>query len=49
MAPGAADSALVATKRAGTGLCFVVFPVVFVFAFAVHPDQLSLRLLGPSA
>ena len=24
-------------KRVGTGLCFIVFPLVFVFAFSVHP------------
>jgi hypothetical protein len=48
MTSGAANSALVATKRIGTGLCFVIFPVVFVFAFAVHPDLLSPRMLGPS-
>jgi hypothetical protein len=48
MTPGAANDPLVATKRIGTGLCFVVFPIVFVFAFAVHPDLLSPRLLGPS-
>ena len=48
MTSGAANSPLVATKRIGTGLCFVIFPVVFVFAFAVHPDLLSPRMLGPS-
>jgi hypothetical protein len=48
MTPVAATSALVTTKRIGTGLCFVIFPIVFVFAFAVHPDLLSPRLLGPS-
>jgi hypothetical protein len=48
LTPGAANSPLVATKRIGTGLCFVVFPIVFVFAFAVHPDLRSPRLLGPS-
>lgn len=44
----AAPSILVSTKRVGTGLCFVIFPIVFVFAFAVHPDLLHPRLLGPS-
>lgn len=39
---------LSSTQRIGTGLSFVVFPIVFVFAFAVHPDLLSPRLLGPS-
>jgi len=35
-------------KRWGTGLCFIVFPAVWIFAFAVHPDLLGPRLLlGP--
>jgi hypothetical protein len=37
-----------ATRRIGTGLAFVTFPLVFVFAFSVHPDLLHPRLLGPS-
>jgi hypothetical protein len=48
MSPVAANSPLMTTKRVGTGLCFVIFPIVFVFAFAVHPDLLSPRLLEPS-
>ena len=35
-------------KRIGTGLCFIVFPMVWVFAFAAHPNLLQPRLLlGP--
>lgn len=34
-------------KRIGTGLCLIVFPLAFVFAFAVHPGLLSPHLLGP--
>ena len=34
-------------KQVGTGLCFILFPVLFVFAFAVHPGLLNPRLLGP--
>lgn len=35
-------------RRTATGLCFVVFSLVWVFAFAVHPDLLHPRLmLGP--
>lgn len=34
-------------KRTGTGLAFIIFPLVFVFAFAGHPDLLSPKLLGP--
>lgn len=33
--------------RVGVGLCFIVFPLIWVFAFAVHPDLLDLRILGP--
>ena len=39
---------LSATRRIGTGLSFVIFPIVFVFAFAVHPNLLHPQLLGPS-
>jgi hypothetical protein len=35
------------TKRIGTGLTFIIFPLVFVFAFAVHPGLLSPHLLSP--
>jgi hypothetical protein len=38
---------LAAVQRIGTGLAFVLFPLVFIFAFAVHPGLLSPRLLGP--
>ncbi len=34
-------------KRIGTGLALIVFPMVWVFAFAVHPHLLSPHLLGP--
>lgn len=40
---------LSATRRIGVGLSFVIFPLVFVFAFAVHPGLLHPRLLGPTA
>lgn len=36
------------TKRIGIGLSFIMFPLVFVFAFAVHPGLLYPHLLGPS-
>ena len=36
------------TKRIGTGLSFMVFPLIFVFAFAVHPNLLNPHLLGPA-
>jgi hypothetical protein len=34
-------------QRIGTGLAFIVFPLLFVFAFAVHPGLLTPRLLNP--
>ena len=36
------------TKRIGTGLCFVVFPLIFVFAFSVHPNLTTPHFLTPS-
>lgn len=36
------------TRRIGTGLSFVIFPIVFVFAFSVHPGLLSPHVLSPS-
>ena len=33
--------------RVGTGLAFVVMPLVFVFAFSTHPDLLRPRILSP--
>jgi hypothetical protein len=35
-------------QRLGTGLALILFPLVFVVAFAVHPDLLSPRLLAPT-
>jgi hypothetical protein len=43
-----ADNLLSSIKRVGTGLSFAIFPIVFVFAFSVHPDLLHPHLLGPS-
>lgn len=44
------DEALARVKRVGTGLCFIAFPMIWVFAFAVHPQLLEPRLvLGPEA
>ena len=34
-------------KTVGTGLAFVIFPLVFVFAFAGHSGLLSPQLLSP--
>jgi len=38
------------TKRIGLGLSLIIFPVIFIFAFAGHPDLLNLssaHILGP--
>ncbi len=34
-------------KQMGMGLAFIGFPLLFIFAFAVHPGLLQPRLLGP--
>jgi len=34
-------------KQIGVGLAFIIFPLLFIFAFAVHPDLLQPRLLNP--
>lgn len=36
------------TKRICVGLSLIVFPIIFVFAFASHPDLLSPHFLGPA-
>jgi hypothetical protein len=43
-----ANNLLNSTRRIGTGLSFIVFPLVFIFAFSVHPGLLHPHLLGPS-
>jgi len=42
------DARLRTTKRMCTGLCFIVFPLVFLFAFCVHPNLTSPHFLTPS-
>jgi hypothetical protein len=42
-----ANNLLSLTKRIGTGLSFIIFPIVFVFAFSVHPGLLHPHLLLP--
>lgn len=34
-------------KQIGIGLAFITFPILFIFAFAVHPGLLQPRLLSP--
>jgi hypothetical protein len=36
------------TKRIGIGLSFIIFPLVFIFAFAGHPNLLNPHFLGPA-
>lgn len=43
-----ASASLTAFKRVGTGLSFIVLPLVFVFAFAVHPGLLHPHFLSPA-
>lgn len=38
---------VISTRRIGTGLAFIIFPLVFIFAFAGHPGLLRPHLLGP--
>jgi hypothetical protein len=41
------NDVLNSVKRIGMGLSFIIFPLVFVFAFAGHPNMLNLHFLGP--
>jgi hypothetical protein len=34
-------------KQIGVGLAFIIFPLLFIFAFAVHPGLLQPHLLDP--
>lgn len=44
------DEALRRVKQVGAGLCFIAFPLIWVLAFAVHPQLLEPQLvLGPQA
>jgi hypothetical protein len=47
LTPMSENRSLDNAKRVGTGLCFIVFPLTFVFAFAVHPGLLAPRILSP--
>jgi hypothetical protein len=42
-----ANESLGSFKQVGTGLSFVIFPLVFVFAFSVHPGLLHPHFLSP--
>lgn len=41
------SGSLVRVKCIGTGLAFIAFPLLFVFAFAAHSGLLSLHFLSP--
>jgi hypothetical protein len=34
-------------QQLGTGAAFILFPLIFIFAFALHPGLLKPRLLAP--
>lgn len=36
------------TKRLGIGLSFIIFPLIFVFAFGSHPNLINPHFLGPA-
>jgi hypothetical protein len=42
------NSSIRRTKSIGTGLSFIIFPLIFVFAFAGHPNLLNPHFLGPA-
>jgi len=35
-------------KRISTGLSFIIFPLIFIFAFGGHPNLLNPHFLGPA-
>jgi len=35
-------------KRIGTGLSLIIFPLIFIFAFAGHPNLFNPHFLGPA-
>ena len=41
------NNGLMSAKRYGSGLAFIIFPLVFLFAFVTHPNLLNLHFLGP--
>jgi hypothetical protein len=42
------NNQIINIKRIGIGLSFIIFPLIFVFAFAGHPNLLSPHFLGPA-
>jgi hypothetical protein len=39
------NAKLESVKGVGAGLAFIVFPIVFIFAFAIHPNLFSLAIV----
>jgi hypothetical protein len=42
------NNSIINTKRIGVGLSFIIFPLIFVFAFAGHPNLFNPHFLGPA-
>jgi hypothetical protein len=40
------QSSLATVKRIGTGLAFILFPLLFMFGYAVHPGLLQPHILS---
>ena len=43
------QSFLAQIQQLGTGAAFILFPLIFIFAFSIHPGLLKPRLLQPKA
>ena len=43
------QSFLAQIQQLGTGAAFILFPLIFIFAFSIHPGLLTPRLLQPKA
>lgn len=43
------QSVLAQIQQIGTGVAFILIPLIFIFAFSVHPGLLKPRLLQPEA
>jgi hypothetical protein len=44
---GNQNSKIKNVKRIGVGLSFIIFPLIFVFAFGSHPNLLNPKILEP--
>lgn len=42
------NSTINSAKGIGIGLSFIIFPLIFIFAFSGHPNLLSPHFLGPA-